>query len=121
MSIRLCTRQILPNEPPCSTNSARADSLSKTGAPKTMFLFTLFSTGSGLQKRPMYNSFFPALFHSLVNGMHQITLDEFFNEPELLLKEIPKHVEDKDLKFIDDLLPWSPRVQKECPSQFKKS
>lgn len=40
---------------------------------------------------------------------------------ELLLTEIPKHMEDKDLSFIDDLLPWSPRVQKECPSKYKKS
>lgn len=40
---------------------------------------------------------------------------------ELLLTEIPKHMEDNDLSFIDDLLPWSPRVQKECPSKFKKS
>lgn len=40
---------------------------------------------------------------------------------ELLLTEIPKHMEDSDLSFIDDLLPWSPRVQKECPSKFKKS
>ena len=40
---------------------------------------------------------------------------------ELLLTEIPKHMDDKDLSFIDDLLPWSPRVQKECPSKYKKS
>lgn len=40
---------------------------------------------------------------------------------ELLLTEIPKHMEDNDLSFIDELLPWSPRVQKECPSKFKKS
>lgn len=40
---------------------------------------------------------------------------------ELLLTEIPKHMEDKDLKFIDSLLPWSPLVQKECPSKYKKS
>ena len=40
---------------------------------------------------------------------------------ELLLTEIPKHMEDNDLSFIDDLLPWSPRVQKECLSKFKKS
>ena len=40
---------------------------------------------------------------------------------ELLLTEIPKHMEDSDLSFIDDLLPWSPRVRKECPSKFKKS
>lgn len=40
---------------------------------------------------------------------------------ELLLTEIPQHMNDKDLSFIDDLLPWSPRVQKECPSKYKKS
>lgn len=40
---------------------------------------------------------------------------------ELLLTELPKHVEDKNLSFLDDLMPWSSRVQKECPSQFKKS
>lgn len=40
---------------------------------------------------------------------------------ELLLTEIPKHMNDSDLSFIDELLPWSPRVQKECPSKFKKS
>ena len=40
---------------------------------------------------------------------------------ELLLTEIPKHMEDSDLSFIDDLLPWSPRVQKKCHSKFKKS
>jgi hypothetical protein len=27
----------------------------------------------------------------------------------------------RDLKFIDELLPWAPRVQETCPSRFKKS
>jgi transposase len=40
---------------------------------------------------------------------------------ELLLTELPKHLDDKDLKFLDDLMPWSDRVQKECPSKYKKS
>lgn len=40
---------------------------------------------------------------------------------ELLLSELPKHMDDKDLHFIDDLMPWSPSVQRECPSQYKKS
>lgn len=40
---------------------------------------------------------------------------------ELLLTELPKHAEDKNLSFLDDLMPWSARVQKECPSKFKKS
>lgn len=43
---------------------------------------------------------------------------EYFN---LLLTEIPKHMDDKDLRFLDDLLPWSTRVQNECPSRYKKS
>lgn len=40
---------------------------------------------------------------------------------EFLLTEIPKHMEDKDLSFIDKHLPWSDKVQKECPSQYKRS
>ena len=40
---------------------------------------------------------------------------------ELLLTELPKHQDDKNLKFIDDLLPWSKTVQKDCPSIYKKS
>ena len=39
---------------------------------------------------------------------------------ELLLTEIPKHMDDNKLKFLDQLLPWSPRVQRECPSRYKK-
>lgn len=39
---------------------------------------------------------------------------------ELLLTEIPKHMDDNNLKFLGELLPWSPRVQKECPSRYKK-
>lgn len=40
---------------------------------------------------------------------------------ELLLTEMPKHMDDKNLSFLEDLLPWSDRVQKECPSLYKKS
>ena len=39
---------------------------------------------------------------------------------ELLLTEIPKHMDDNNLKFLDQLLTWSPRVQRECPSRYKK-
>ena len=39
---------------------------------------------------------------------------------ELLLSEIPKHMEDKNLDFIEELLPWSERIQKECPSLINK-
>lgn len=48
-------------------------------------------------------------------------LPDSFQYLELLLTELPKHAEDKNLSFLDDLMPWSPRVQKECPSKFKKS
>ena len=61
-----------------------------------------------------------AILYSLVETAkaNMINTFEYFN---LLLTEIPQHMDDKDLRFIDDLLPWSPRVQKECPSRHKKS
>ena len=40
---------------------------------------------------------------------------------ELLLSEIPKHQDDKNLDFINELLPWSKNVQEKCPSRYKKS
>lgn len=40
---------------------------------------------------------------------------------ELLLTIIPKHMDDKDMSFLYDLLPWSDFVQKECRSQNKQS
>ena len=49
---------------------------------------------------------------------NQINTYQYF---ELLLTEIPKHMDDKNLHFLDDLMPWSPRVQEKCPSRFKKS
>ena len=33
---------------------------------------------------------------------------------EYLLTEIPKHMEDKDLSFCEDLLPWSPALPDHC-------
>ena len=61
-----------------------------------------------------------AILYSLVETAkaNLINTFEYFN---LLLTEIPQHMDDKDLRFIDALLPWSPRVQKECPSRYKKS
>ena len=61
-----------------------------------------------------------AILYSLVetakaNGLNTY---EYFN---LLLTKIPQHMDGKEFRFIDELLPWSPRVQKECPSRFKKS
>lgn len=39
---------------------------------------------------------------------------------ELLLTEIPKHMGDKNLDFLEELLPWNPKVKKECASHLKK-
>ena len=61
-----------------------------------------------------------AVLYSLVetakaNGLNTF---EYFN---LLLTEIPQHVDDNNLRFLDNLLPWAPLVQKACPSKYKKS
>ena len=55
-----------------------------------------------------------AILYSLVEtaNSNMINTFEYF---KLLLTEIPQHMENKDL------LPWSSRVQKECPSKYKKS
>ena len=37
----------------------------------------------------------------------------------LLLTELPKHVDDKDNSFIQDLLPWSDNVQQKCQAPPK--
>jgi len=31
-----------------------------------------------------------------------------------LLTEVPKHMEDTDLAFLDDLLPWSDEIPDDC-------
>ncbi|WP_353846288.1 transposase domain-containing protein [Clostridium sp. ZBS17] len=37
-----------------------------------------------------------------------------YNYLEFLLTEIPKHMEDTNLDFLDDLLPWSENLLVEC-------
>lgn len=61
-----------------------------------------------------------AMLYSLVETAkaNQLNVYQYF---ELLLTEIPKHMNDKDLSFIEELLPWSPTVQEKCPSRFKKA
>ena len=61
-----------------------------------------------------------AIIYSLVETAkaNQLNVYQYF---ELLLTEIPKHMDDKNLSFLDNLLPWSPTVQEKCPSRFKKS
>lgn len=61
-----------------------------------------------------------AVIYSLVETAkaNQLNVYQYF---ELLLTEIPKHMDDKNLSFLDDLLPWATTVQEKCPSRFKKS
>lgn len=40
-----------------------------------------------------------------------------YNYFEFLLTEIPKHMEDTTLDFLDDLLPWSENLPDECKKQ----
>ena len=40
---------------------------------------------------------------------------------EMLLIEIPKHINDTDLSFIDNPLSLSSQVHEKCPSSYKKS
>ena len=61
-----------------------------------------------------------AMLYSLVETAkaNHLNVYQYF---ELLLTEIPKHMDDTSLDFINDLLPWTPSVQETCPSRFKKS
>jgi hypothetical protein len=38
---------------------------------------------------------------------------------EYLLTEIPKHEDDTNLNFLDDLLPWSPNLPERCRKSNK--
>lgn len=42
-----------------------------------------------------------------------------YNYFEFLLTEIPNHMEDTNLDFLDDLLPWSEKLPSECKKQNK--
>lgn len=61
-----------------------------------------------------------AMIYSIVETVqaNYLNVYQYF---DLLLTEIPKHISDTDLKFINELLPWAPHVQETCPSRFKKS
>ncbi|MBP5414174.1 MAG: transposase domain-containing protein, partial [Lachnospiraceae bacterium] len=61
-----------------------------------------------------------AVLYSLVETAKANNLNTY-KYFEMLLKELPEHLDDKDLRFIDNLMPWSKRVQEECQSQYKKS
>ena len=60
------------------------------------------------------------MIYSLVKTAkaNYLNVYEYF---ELLLTEIPQHMNDTDLSFLDNLLPWSPYIQEKCSSRYKKS
>ena len=49
---------------------------------------------------------------------NQLKPYEYF---EHLLTEIPKHMEDTDLSFLNDLLPWSEKLPKKIKKTNKRS
>lgn len=61
-----------------------------------------------------------AMLYSLVETAKANNLNTY-KYLELLLTELPKHQDDKSTKFIDELLPWSKLVQKECHNPAKQT
>ncbi len=60
-----------------------------------------------------------AIIYSLVETAKANNL-RVYDYMELLLTELPKHADDTNRDFVQDLLPWSENVQKKCHS-LKKS
>lgn len=65
---------------------------------------------------PMDNNYAEQAIRPFTIGRKNFVMIEYFN---LLLTESPRHMDDKDLRFIDDLLPWSPRVLKNAQADTK--
>ena len=63
--------------------------------------FVLIETSNGARAS--------AMIYSIVETAkaNYLNIYQYF---ESLLTEIPKHMNGTDLKFIDELLPWAPRV-----------
>ena len=61
-----------------------------------------------------------AMLYSLVETAKANNLNPY-KYFEMLLTVIPQHMDDKDRKFLDALLPWSPLIQEKCKSLIKKS
>ena len=59
-----------------------------------------------------------AVIYSLVETARANNI-RVYDYLELLLTELPKHVDDKDNSFIQDLLPWSDNVQQKCQAPPK--
>ena len=61
-----------------------------------------------------------AVLYSLVETAKANSLNPY-KYFEMLLTEIPNHMDEKDLGFLSELLPWSDRIRKECASGKKRS
>lgn len=85
---------------------------SKRGLQKTRKNFVIIESDNGAKAS--------AILYSLVETAKANDLNPY-KYFELLLSELPKHMDDKDLKFLDSLMPWSSRVQRKCHSLNKKS
>ena len=60
-----------------------------------------------------------AIIYSIVETAkaNNLKVYEYINH---ILSVLPEHMEDTDYSFIDDLLPWSEKIPKECKKQTKK-
>ena len=56
-----------------------------------------------------------AIIYSIVETAKANNLKPF-DYVQYLLEEIPKHMEDKDCSFLEDLLPWSEKL----PAEIRK-
>ena len=54
-----------------------------------------------------------AIIYSLVETAKANNL-KVYEYLKYLLSEIPQHMDDTDLSFLDDLLPWSEKLPEEC-------
>ncbi len=61
-----------------------------------------------------------AMIYSLVETAKANRLN-VYQYLDLLLSVIPEHMDDKDRRFIDALLPWTPFVQERCLSKSVRS
>lgn len=57
-----------------------------------------------------------AIIYSIVETAKANNLKPF-DYVEYLLEEIPKHMDDRDYSFLEDLLPWSEKL----PAEIRKS
>ena len=60
-----------------------------------------------------------------LSGIPVVKVEHYLTEKELedveyLLEEIPQHMEDTDLSFCEELLPWSTNLPEKCRKPEKK-